>query len=97
MPKRRASRSRRKRSGTRPPLPLPAGPAITPAGASLGQAGVTFAAATPVAAGPVRTRERAVTRFTARDYTYVRRELRRILIFATAIIIAIVVISFFLP
>jgi hypothetical protein len=50
----------------------------------------------PAPAEP-RERERSVTRFTTRDYSYVRRELARILILATAIIIAIVVISFFLP
>jgi hypothetical protein len=57
------------------------------------------AAAAPAAAPvePRKERERPVTRFTARDYTYVRRELRRIVILAAAITIAIVVLSFFLP
>lgn len=36
-------------------------------------------------------------RFSARDYGYVRQELRRIILLATAIIIVIVVLSFFLP
>lgn len=56
------------------------------------------APAAPAAEPPVRReRERHVTRFTTRDYTYVRRELRRIVVLATAVIIAIVVLSFFLP
>jgi hypothetical protein len=42
-------------------------------------------------------REPSVTRFTARDYTYVRKELQRIAILAGAIIIVIIVLSFFLP
>jgi hypothetical protein len=71
---------------------MPAAPAPGPA-----------AAAGPGPAGPALVRrpeparERSVTRFTTRDYGYVRRELRRIVILATAIIIIIVVISFFLP
>jgi len=44
-----------------------------------------------------RTAEPSVTRFSARDYSYVRRELLRIAVLATAIVIAIVVLSFFLP
>jgi len=46
---------------------------------------------------PAPTRERAFNRFTARDYTYVRRELVRIAILATAILILILILSFFLP
>jgi hypothetical protein len=41
--------------------------------------------------------EPSVTRFTQRDYTYVKRELQRIAILAVVIILAIVVLSFFLP
>lgn len=44
-----------------------------------------------------RARESTVTRFTTRDYAYVRKDLRRIVILATAIIVTIVVLSFFLP
>lgn len=53
----------------------------------------------PIAATapPIAAHEPSVTRFTARDYTYVRRELQRIAILASAIIIAIIVLSFFLP
>jgi len=48
-------------------------------------------------APPAPTRERAFNRFTARDYTYVRRELLRIVVLATAILILIFILSFFLP
>ncbi len=41
--------------------------------------------------------ERSVSRAKQRDYSYVRREIRRIAIFATAIFIAIIVLSFFVP
>ncbi len=43
------------------------------------------------------TLEPSATRFTSRDYTFVRRELQRIVVLAAAIIVAIVVLSFFLP
>lgn len=92
MPKRRPPR--RKRTA-RPPLPRPAGTAAAHAVTPLGEGAVVVAPAPP--AQPPRERERTVTRFTTRDYTYVGRELRRIVILATAIIIAIVVLSFFLP
>jgi hypothetical protein len=57
------------------------------------------AAPVPVAAPEERAveRERSVTRFTARDYTYVARDVRRIIVVALAILIAIIVLSFFLP
>ena len=44
-----------------------------------------------------RPRQASVPRFSTHDYGYVRRELRRIVLLATAIIIVIVVLSFFLP
>jgi hypothetical protein len=56
-------------------------------------AGPVYAAPAPAA----EVRERTVTRFTARDYGYVRRELQRILILAAAVIVTIVILSFFLP
>ena len=88
MPRRRPPRRKRV---TRPPLPQPAAAApVVP----LGQ-GAVIAAPAPRASAPPR--ERSATRFTARDYTYVRRELRRIVILATVVIIAIVIISLFLP
>ena len=59
---------------------------------------VTPAASSAGAAPPVPTRrEPSVTRFSARDYTYVRRELQRIAVLAAGIIVLIVVLSFFLP
>lgn len=57
-------------------------------------------AATPAPQAPAQpapARERAFNRFTARDYTYVRRELLRIVVLATAILILIFILSFFLP
>ena len=57
-------------------------------------------AATPAPEAPAQpapARERAFNRFTARDYTYVRRELLRIVVLATAILILIFILSFFLP
>jgi hypothetical protein len=49
----------------------------------------------PATDEPVR--ERTLNRFTARDYSYVRRELLRIAILASAILVLIVILSFFLP
>ncbi len=90
MPRGRPSRSQRRRV-RRPPAvpppryqPVPAAPA--PAEAQ---------PATPAARRD--SREASITRFTSRDYTYVKREFRRIVILASAIIITIVVLSFFLP
>ena len=53
-------------------------------------------AATTAGVAP-QPREASAPRFSARDYGYVRREIRRIILLATAIIIVIVVLSFFLP
>jgi len=87
MPKRKPSRSRRRR-GARPPAPpvvaVPSRPAPRP-----------VPVAAPREPGPAR--EASVTRFTARDYTYVRREIQRIVLLAALIIVAIIVLSFFLP
>ena len=87
MPKGKPARSRRKR-GRRPQVPIAGARPVQPA-------------APPIAAAapdePERAREPSVTRFSSRDYTYVRRELRRIVLLASVIIVAIVVISFFLP
>ena len=88
MPKGKTPRSRRKR-GRRPMAP------------AAGAAPLSRPVAAPVAAAPPgvapRPREASVPRFSARDYGYVRREIRRIILLATAIIIVIVVLSFFLP
>jgi hypothetical protein len=73
-----------------PPLPVRAAPV----------AAAPSVAATPAPEAPAQpapARERAFNRFTARDYTYVRRELLRIVVLATAILILIFILSFFLP
>jgi hypothetical protein len=41
--------------------------------------------------------QRSIGRFTARDYSYVRREMLRVVIIALAMFVLIVVLSFFLP
>ena len=43
------------------------------------------------------SRPRPGSRFTQRDYAYVRRDVQRIVVLAVLVIIAIVVLSFFLP
>ena len=89
MPKRKPSRSRRKRGGrpfVPPPIATPA--AIQP---------VAAPAPIPAPAPSETPRERSISRFSARDYSYVRRELLRIAVLAVAIMITIVVLSFFLP
>jgi len=85
MPKRRPSQSKRRRS-RRPPPPV----------ATAQQQPVRpLPAVTPAAPAPAA--EPSVTRFSTRDYSYVRREIARIAVLATAILITIVVLSFFLP
>jgi hypothetical protein len=69
-----------------PPLAMPA--AIQP---------VVGPALTPPPSAVEAPRERSLSRFSARDYTYVRRELLRIAVLAVAIFVLIVVLSFFLP
>ncbi len=87
MPRRRSSRSSR-RGAPRRPVAVPAAPG--PAQPS--------PAAAPSPATPPPAPEPTVTgRLSARDYSYVQRELVRVVILATGIIIAIVVLSFFLP
>lgn len=90
MPKSRQTRRGRRRGG-RPPVRPPA-PAEAP----------TRAVAAPLPVAPAGEREverprRRVGRRTTRDYTYVSRDVRRVLILATAVLITIVVLSFFLP
>ncbi len=86
MAKPRAKRGRRGRG--RRPLPPPGAPPVRTAPPPVAPA---------TAATPERAAEPSITRFSARDYTYVRRDLRRIALLATAIIATIVVLSFFLP
>lgn len=90
MPKRKPSRSQRRR-GRRPiaPPPPPARPAA-----------VQPVAGPAVSAAPAPStvqRDRSISRFSARDYSYVRRELVRIAVLAVGIFVLIVVLSFFLP
>jgi hypothetical protein len=68
-------------------------PIVTPAAVQPVAAPAPVPAPTPGAA----PRERSISRFSARDYSYVRRELLRIVILAVAIMITLVVLSFFLP
>jgi hypothetical protein len=76
-----------------------------PAGVPVSRAPIAAAPPTPApvrapeaAPRPIaRKAEPAVSRFSARDYSYVRRELQRIIVLATLIVVLIVVLSFFLP
>lgn len=88
MPRSRPSRSQRRKAGRRPQAPPAYRPAPPPPV-------VREALEAPTRAAPES--EPSVTKLTSRDYTYVQRELKRIIILGIAIIIAIVVISFFLP
>jgi hypothetical protein len=54
-------------------------------------------ASTRPTAAPEPPRERPTSRVPTRDYSYVRREIQRIALLAAAILIVIVVLSFFLP
>lgn len=90
MPKRKPSRSQRRR-GRRPiaPPPPPARPAAVQP--------VAGPAVSPAPAPSTVPRDRSISRFSARDYSYVRRELVRIAVLAVGIFVLIVVLSFFLP
>ncbi len=89
MPKRKPPRRQRRR-GSRQLMPPPV---ATPAAV---QPVVGRGAAPPPSTGEA-PRERSISRFSARDYSYVRRELLRIAVLAVAIFVLIVVLSFFLP
>jgi len=89
VPKSRSSR--RGRKGRKPAAKPPVGPQATRVVAQP----VAVAAAGEAPSAP---RERTpVSKLTRRDYSYVRRDLRRLFILAGAILITIVVLSFFLP
>ena len=79
---------RRRRRGRRPLAPAAGASPVRPVAPQV-------AVAMPGAAQ--RAPEPSITRFSSRDYSYVRRELRRIALLAGAIIVLIVVLSFFLP
>ncbi len=87
MTKRKPARSQRKR-GRRPLAPAGTSPPVRPTAPPL-------AIATPGASE--HAGERSVTRFSTHDYSYVRREIQRIVLLAGAILVLIVVLSFFLP
>ncbi len=86
-PKAKRGRRGRGRRPLAPPGPPPGPPPVQP----LAPSGVAAPSA------PARADEPSVTRFSERDYSYVRREFQRIALLATAIIVTIVVLSFFLP
>ncbi|MCH8026087.1 MAG: hypothetical protein IH866_04765 [Chloroflexi bacterium] len=87
MPKGRTPRRGRRR-GRRP-----AAPPVAPQAAR--------AVAAPVAVTPPgetdSPRQRTAGRAITRDYSYVRRDLRRIILLSVIILTTIVVLSFFLP
>ena len=87
MPKGRTPRRRRRR-GHRP-----ATPPVAPQAAR--------AVATPVAVTPPgetdSPRQRTAGRAITRDYSYVRRDLQRIILLSVIVLTTIIVLSFFLP
>ncbi len=87
MPKGRTPRRKRRR-GHRPATP-PAAPQTA------------RAVAAPIAVTPPgetdSPHQRSAGRAITRDYSYVRRDLRRLLLLSAIILITIVVLSFFLP
>lgn len=87
MPKGKSTRRTRKRGGR--PAPQPATPQAT------------RAVAAPVAVAPPGSTEAKKERVTRRastvDYSYVRRDIQRILLLTAMAITTIVVLSFFLP
>ncbi len=90
MPKSRSSRRSRK---GRKPAARPAAPQATRAVAQPVAVAARGEAPTVAAAKP----RSAAPRASRRDYSYVRRDLQRIAILASAVLITIVVLSFFLP
>lgn len=91
---------RRQRRGQPRPQPRPPIPAAQPTVAGPGVVAATpvatMTAPSPAAATTdesTAAAERSITRFTARDYTYVKRELTRIAIIASAIFILIIVLA----
>ena len=90
MPKSRSSRKNRK---GRKPAPRP--PAATPSRVVAQPLAVAAPGVAPAVTAP---KERpAASRVVRRDYSYVRRDLQRMAILAGAVLLTIVVLSFFLP
>ena len=94
MAKRKTSRRKRVARPMTPASALPVRPVAAPLPMQAAAAPPPPAAA---AQEPAPARPRQGSRFTQRDYAYVRRDVQRIVILALGIIIAIVVLSFFLP
>ena len=89
MPKNRSSRRGRK---GRKPAPKP------PVGAQAARVVAQPLAVAEPGEAPAAPRQRTpVSKLTRHDYSYVRRDLQRIMILAGAVVITIVVLSFFLP
>ena len=89
MPKNRSSRRCHKgrKQAAKPPVDQQAARVVAQP--------IAVAEAGEVQAAP---RQRtAISKLTRRDYSYVRRDLRRLFILAGAVMITIVVLSFFLP
>ncbi|MGB2694960.1 MAG: hypothetical protein WBD55_07205 [Dehalococcoidia bacterium] len=98
MPKQRPSRSTRRRQVRRPPPPPRANTAPRPAPNVAAEDATNESPASVAAPSrPTRTREPSIARKSARDYSYIGREFRRILLLAAVIIITIIVLSFFIP
>lgn len=90
MPKSRSSRRGRK---GRKPIARPVGQQATRIVAQ--PVAVAAAGEAPTMSAP---KERTATsRVTRRDYSYVLRDIRRIAVLASAVLIIIVVLSFFIP
>lgn len=84
MPKRKPSRRNRTKRASAPAAPTP----------------TTRTVARPVAVAakaPTAAEEQPPERATTRDFGYVGREIQRILVLAGAILVVIVVLSFFVP
>jgi hypothetical protein len=80
--------------------PLPARPVAAPLPletAAVPPPPPPAARASEAAGAPDASRTRAASRLARRDYAYVIRDIQRIIILSVLIIIAIVVLSFFLP
>ncbi len=90
MPKSRSSRRNRK---GRKPAARPVGQQAARVVAQ--PLAVAAAGEAPTVSAP---KERTATsRVTRRDYSYVRRDLQRLAVLASAVLITIVVLSFFIP
>lgn len=91
MPKSRSSRRNRKGRKTAPK------PAAAPTTRVVAQpVAVAAPGEAPTVAAPRKERA-GPSRATRHDYSYVRRDLQRIAVLTAAVLVTIVVVSFFLP